>query len=167
MENQIPISTHILKTDYSKKGKLKTIITGWCIFLLIFGATRVPSVQIILLNIQSNLGRSVSWVYSSIDFIINGLAFVFIPMAIGTVLTIREKHLFQSINVYETGIGFINNNVETFQPYDKIQLSWWKMKQSFHIGCKELGIKENNYRFDEFTEPNLLYQNLETYSNIM
>jgi len=166
MENQAPISVHVLKSDYSMSGKLKSVIIGWCIFLVIFAVTRVPSVQMILLNIQSDLGRSVEWVGSAVNFILNGLVYIFIPMVIGTVITLMKKHPFQSINIYENGIGFINGEAERFQTYDKLNLSWGKMGQSFYIDCKELGIKGNDYGFGEFSQSDVLMNNLKRYSNI-
>ena len=164
MENREMISSHDLQSDYSIKGKLKRIIIGWCIFLVIFGVTRVPSLQAVLLDFESNLG--VEWVTSSINFIINGLIFVFIPMIIGTILTLRAKHSFKELCIYKEGIGFVENDGEKFALYNQIELSWGKMQESFYIGCKELEIKTNDYGFGEFSQPDVLMNNLKRYSNL-
>jgi len=166
MDNREVISVHDLQSDYSIKGKLKRIIIGWCVFLIIFGVTRLPSVQATLLNIQSDLGRSVEWVASAIDFILNGFIFISIPMIIGTILTLRQKHSFKELHIYKEGIGFVSNDGEKFAPYDKVELSWGKMQQSFDIGCKELEIKANDYGFKEFSQPDVLANNLKRYSSI-
>ena len=165
MESREVISKHDLKSDYSLKGKMKKIIIGWCIFLLIFGVTRVPSLQATLLNFAGNLG--VEWVTSSVNFIINGLIYVLIPMGIGTILTLRQKHSFKELRLYNDGIGFVGDEGEKFAHYDQIELSWGSMQQSFDIGCKDLGIKTNDYGFGEFSQPDVLEKNLRRYSNIM
>ena len=166
MEGREIISAHELKSDYSIKGKVKRIIIGWCIFLAIFGVTRLPGVQAMLLNIQSDLGRSVEWVASGIDFILKGFIFVAIPMVIGTILTLRQKHSFKVLRIYQDGIGFVGDEGEKFATYDKIELSWGSMQESFDIGCKELEIKTNDYGLGEFSQPDVLANHLKRYSKI-
>ena len=164
MENRELISSHDLQSDSSIKGKLKRIIIGWCIFLVIFGVTRIPSLQATLLNFESNLG--VEWVTNIVDFIINGFLFIAIPMILGTILTLRAKHSFKELRIYKEGIGFVGNDGEKFAPYNQIELSWGKMQESFYIGCKELEIKTNDYGFGEFTQSDVLMNNLKRHSNL-
>jgi len=40
------------------------------------------------------------------------------------------------------------------------------MQRSFYIGCKELEIKTNDYGLEEFSQPDVLANNLKRYSNI-
>ena len=164
MGSRVVISAHDLKTDYSLKGRLKGIILMWCIFLTIFGVTRLPNVQETLLNISENL--RVEWVTSSVNFFINGLVYVFIPVIIGTILGLREKRSFKELRMYEEGIGFVGEEGERFAPYDKIQLSWGKFQQSFYVECKELEIKSYDYGFGEFSQPDVLEKNLRRYSDL-
>ena len=167
MEERNLISTHTLQSDYSKKGKLKTIIIGWCIFLIIFIITKLPNVREILLNIQSSdTVQSVEWVESLVNFILNGLWVLFIPFVIGTVITLKKKHPFQSLNIYETGIGFVCDGKEKFSAYSNMKLSFGSMQQSVNITCKEAEIKGNEYGFGEFSQSDVLLNNLKRYSNI-
>jgi len=160
MEHSNLISTHILQSDYSMKGKLKSVLIAWCIFLIIFGITRVPATRVLLLNIQNDLGASVEWVDSTIRFILNGLWVFFIPLTIGTPLTLLKKHPFNTLRIYESGIGFVHDGNEQFKTYDKLSLSWGGLQQSFYIDCKDLAIKGISYGFGEFSQPEVLKSNL-------
>lgn len=149
-------SQHKLLTDYSKKGKIKTIIIGWVIFLTIYGVTRIPDVQHILIQYTSK---------STANFVIHGAKFVFIPMIIGTFFTYLEKHTFDELYIYDTGIGFINNktNTQKYADYADIDLSYGRLQQSFYIAAKTADVKNLEYAWKEFTQPDVLQKNLEHY----
>lgn len=151
------VSQHKLLTDYSKKAQIKKIILGWVIFLIILAVTRVPEVQIFIIK----------YAKSSANFIINGLKFVTIPMIIGTVVMYRNKQLFDELALYNTGIAFINtkSDFQCYVEYLDIALSYGKMQQSFYITAKEAGISMKEYAWSEFTQADVLRNNLERYGD--
>ena len=161
MEEKKLISTHDLQTDYSKKGKIKKIVIGWCVYLIILIIFKLPIVRETLLNIQGDLG-----IESHVKFLLNGLWVFLIPLLIGTVLTLREKQLFQLLKIYETGIGFVCEGEEKFSIYGNIELSFGKFQQSFYVASKEVGIKMREYGFQEFSQGDVLFNNLKRYSNL-
>lgn len=105
---------------------------------------------------------------SKTDFIINGLVFVFIPMAIGTIVTYREKHPFDALCIFNTGIGFVNtkNNTLQYADFKDIELSYGRMQQSFYIKSTSTNIKKHEYNWIEFDHPDVLRNNLERYGTV-
>jgi len=166
MENRSLVSTHILQSDYSKKGRIKGIIIGWAIFLVIFIISRLPNIQQVLQEVQVNWEQEVEWLGSTAKFIRNGLWVFFVPLTIGTILRLREKRPFQSLNLYKEGIGFICDGNERFCDYAEIEISLGSMAQSFYITCKSLGIKGTSYGFGEFSQSDVLKNNLRRFKAI-
>jgi hypothetical protein len=153
-KEKIKISNHTLKTDYSITGKLKTIIIGWGIYLFFLITTRIPEIQKILLQISS-----------SFSFLTNQFwYFICIPMGMGTIRTLMKKHPFTKINIYDTGVGFIDENgIEKYLEYSKIKINYVKRKQSFIMELQNETKIIFEYGWSEFSQPDVLRNNLERY----
>ena len=160
MEKQL-ISAHTLKTDYSMKGKIRTVIIGWVIYGALFGVTRMPSVQAAMLGFAENV--RVEWVTDVVSFVIDGLWFVVIPMVIGTLMTLLKKQTFDELRIYNEGLGFANSKTgeETYAAYASIHLSYGKLQDSFWVEAKEAGVKLTEFGWKEFAEPTVLRTGLE------
>ena len=163
MTEKEKISSHNLKSDYSLKGKLRTIIIGWLIFTVIFVLTRLPAVQEPIISFADKMG--VPWVSSAVNFIVNGLWVLLIPLCTGTVLTLLRKQTFDVLIIYTTGLGFFNSktNQEDYADFDQIRLSYGKMQQSFYVKAASADIKETEYSWGEFSQPDVLQNNLQRY----
>ncbi|MDR1136575.1 MAG: hypothetical protein LBL49_10470 [Clostridiales Family XIII bacterium] len=157
------ISMHKLTSDYSTRGKLKGIISGWVIFLLLFGITRIPAVQHAITQFSGSM--AVTWLTDMVNFIINGLWIIAIPLLVGTVLTITKKQVFDTLFIHDTGIGFFNSKsgIEHCAAYSDIKLSYGNMQKSFLLESKAASIKSTEYSWSEFTQPDILRNNLERY----
>ena len=167
MDNKELLSVHKLTSDYSLKGKLRPVIIGWIIFLAIFIVTRLPVVRQAVFQFAANFNHS--GLSSSSNFIFNGLWILFISMVIGTVIQLRKKHPFNELRLYSTGIGFVSadTGAERYAPYSGVRLSHGKMQQSICIAAPEAGVaKEAEYGWGEFTQPDVLRNNLERYTAI-
>lgn len=160
-------SKHDLKSDYSMKGKVRTLVIGWGIFLVLFVATRLSAVQAALFRLAE--GMNGTWLTGAVNFIVNGLWIVFIPMAVGTVVTLLKKQPFGTLTVYENGLGFMDEKTggEQFVLYDNIVLSYGKMRQSFYVTAPEAGVKMSEYGWSEFTQPEALQANLARFGRFM
>ncbi|MFV0362884.1 MAG: hypothetical protein ACK5LL_07325 [Suipraeoptans sp.] len=167
MEERMVISSHELLTDYSMKAKIKRVIVGWIIFLAIFGATRVPDVQLIMTDFADKM--QVSWLSSVIDFIIRGLWIGFIPMITGTFITLRTKQIFTHIAIYEEDLALVNRKLDTclYIPYGQVKLSYGRMQESFYMDFQDKNLKKMEYAWSEFTSSDVLRNNLERYGRMV
>jgi hypothetical protein len=151
------VSTHNLTSDYSIKGKLKTLIIGWIIYLIILIIPRITEVQNVLFKISKDFAFLTS----------NFWYFFMILMITGTIITLVKKHPFIKINIYNTGIGFIDKNgLEEYFDYEKIKLAYGKMRQSLTIELLEDKKTSYDYAWREFTQADVLKNNLERYSQL-
>lgn len=156
-------SEHQLLTDYSIKARIKSIVIVWIIFGIFVIITRLPILQTKMINFSDNMG--VDWVTSSINFIIKGIWIFFIPLFIGTIITIKKKIDISNIRLYNTGIGFINNEgIEEFISYSEMKLSYGSMQQSVFIEIRSKNINLNHdFAWKEFNEPDIFRNNLERF----
>lgn len=156
-------SEHQLLTDYSIKARIKSIVIVWIIFSIFVIITRLPILQTKMINFSDNMG--VDWVTSSINFIIKGIWIFFIPLFIGTIITIKKKIDISNIRLYNTGIGFINNKgIEEFISYSEMKLSYGSMQQSVFIEIRSKNINLNHdFAWKEFNEPDIFRNNLERF----
>jgi hypothetical protein len=150
------VSTHNLTSDYSIKGKLKDLIIGWTVYLVFMIVTGIPEIRNILLQTKS------------LAFLASNFWYFFaIPMIAGTIITLRKKHPFVKINIYNTGIGFMDKDgVEKYLDYGKIKLGYGKMQQSVTLELLEDKKTSYDYAWKEFTQCDVLRNNLERYSQI-
>ena len=157
------ISTHRLVSDHSIKGKMKSLITGWSIFLLILIVTQLPPVKSAMLRFSESV--DINWVTSAVNFVINYFWILGIAMISGTIVTLLKKSTFDTIRVYDTGIGFWDseNENERYADYSDIKLSYGKMRQSFWVEAKSISLKLTDYGWKEFSQPDVLQNNLERY----
>ncbi|MDR3314936.1 MAG: hypothetical protein LBS98_00415 [Coriobacteriales bacterium] len=157
------VSTHLLHTDYGAKGKLIRIVIEWVVFIAIFLVAKIPSVQSALLGFAESV--TVRWVTSSVGFVIGWFWVFIIPLLIGTIVTIVRKQTFNELRIYDTGIGFFNskNQTERFADYANIQLSLGKMQEGVWIESKAASVKLFEYGWREFSQPDVLRNNLERY----
>ncbi|MDR3240180.1 MAG: hypothetical protein LBT44_08865 [Clostridiales bacterium] len=157
------LSAHRLLSDYSAKGKLKTLITGWAIFIGILIVTKIPSVQNVMIEFSNSV--TVDWVTSSVKFLISGLGYVAVPMLIGTLMTVFKKQNFDEIRLYGTGIGFLNSKSqeEHYAAYSDVKFSYGKMRDSFWVESKAASIKSTEYGWREFAQPDILRGSIEKY----
>jgi hypothetical protein len=162
MDNE-KISVHKLVSDYSVKARLKKVIIGWIIFIFIYAGTRLHIVQDAMINFADKM--TVDWVTSVVGFIIKGLWLFLIPLVIGTVITFVKKQTFDELIIYTTGIGFGDkkNGEVQYVPYESIKLSYGKMQNSFWIETKVIPIKLTEYGWGEFSQPDVLKNNLQRY----
>ena len=154
------LSAHKLLTDYSLKGRLKTIGIGWAVFAVLFVLTRLPVIQTALLDLANSL--SVEWISGTVDFIISGLWVVIIPLAIGTVITLLKKIPFDELRIYDSGLGFYNSKTaeERFAPYAEADISHTKLRDGVWIEAKSIAISLTEYGWGEFSDSETLRQNL-------
>jgi hypothetical protein len=88
-------------------------------------------------------------------------------MITGTIITLRKKHPFVKINIYNTGIGFMDKDGgEKYLDYEKIKLGYGKMQQSVTLELLEDKKTSYDYAWKEFTQCDVLRNNLERYSQI-
>lgn len=160
MKKGIIVSTHTLAKGRDLKGRIKTLIIGWSIFIALFALSKYPPLQTSLLSFA--LKMSVPWVSSCVNFIVNGLWIVFIPMVIGTFITLFAKQPFDSIVIYEEGLGFLNSKTEKecYVPFSHIDLSIGKFNDSFWITAKDADLKNREYVWKEFSDSDTMSQNL-------
>jgi len=162
--DRVLMSSHKLLSDYSLKGKLKNIIIGWVIFLVLLGITRLPVVRDALTSFSKSV--TVDWVTSVVNFILNGFWVFGILLVIGTVVTLVKKQVFDEIRLYDTGVGFWDSHTgtERYAAYPDVKLSYGKMRQSFWVESKSAPIKLTEYAWTEFAQPDLLQANLVRYA---
>ena len=163
MNQKEKVSYHHLKSDYSVRGKIRTILIGWVIFVVIFILTRLPAIQEPIVNFAVKM--QVDWVSSAVNFIVNGLWIVFIPLCIGTIITLLKKQTFDGLVIYSSGLGFVDSKSgqERYVDFDKIHLSYGSMQQSFYVKAVSAEIKETQYGWDEFSQSDVLKNNLQRY----
>ncbi|MCP1103458.1 hypothetical protein M2454_002798 [Aequitasia blattaphilus] len=166
MNKGIILSTHTLTSDFTIRGRIKTIIIGWVIFLAIFALSKYPPLQKTLINFA--LKMNVPWVTSTVNFFVNGLWIIFIPMCTGTLITLFSKQTFDTILVYENGLGFLKSSAENecYIPYSQMKFSYGKSTASFWITAKEAQLRNRMFYWNNFTDGNLLETNLTTYTTI-
>ena len=167
MYDEIPtVSTHNLKTDYSIFGKLKTVIFGFVIFTAVFIACGLEPVREILFNFRDIF--NVSWVNSAVEFLTEGLWFVYIFLITGAVVTLLEKQAFTALEICDEGIKFINAKTgETkYADYGDIHIAYGKFQDSVIIESKKIGIKQKDYGWGEFTQSSVLRTNLVKYGGL-
>lgn len=101
----------------------------------------------------------------AVKFIIDGLWFIAIILLIGTVVTLVKKQTFDTIHIYDTGIGFFDskNEMERYALYSDIKLSYGKMKESFWVESKTASVKLTDYGWREFSQSDVLRNSLERY----
>jgi len=159
------VSEHRLVSDYSMKGRIKNVVIAWVVFFVLLGVTRIPAVQ----DAMTQFSRSVTvdWVTGAVDFIINGFWFLAIFVLIGTVVTLIRKQTFDTIRVYDTGIGFLDSKSgeERYADHSQVKFSHGQMQESFYVESKAAGVKMRNYGWGEFAQPDVLRNNLERYGN--
>jgi predicted exporter len=133
------------------------------VFLVLFGVTRIPVVQIAMVQFSDSM--DVNWVTDLVDFIVNGFWVLAIPVLIGTVVTLTRKPSFDVLNVYDTGIGFVDSKSqnERYAAYSDVELSYGRMHASFTVESKAASVKMANFGWQEFAESSLLRSNLERY----
>jgi len=165
--DRLLLSEHKLLTDYSKKGNFKSIITVWIVVLAIFAVSKIPAVQNSLTLFAES--ARVEWVTSSVNFFINGIWIVFIPMIIFSIINLMKKQDFDILRIYDSGLGFFDSKTqnEKFEEYNKIYLSYGSMQESFYIDAKSIGISStsNSYGCKEFEQSELLHSNLKKYAS--
>jgi hypothetical protein len=150
------VSTHNLTSDYNIKGKLRDLVIGWIIYLVFLIVTRIPEVKSVLLQT-----KSLSFLASNFWY------FFVIIMITSTIITLVKKHPFVKINIYNTGIGFVDKmGVEKYLDYGKVKLGDGKMQQSVTIELLEDKKTLYDYAWKEFTQSDVLKNNLERYSQI-
>ncbi len=144
-------SKHHLAKKYDLKGRIRTLLIGWTIFLIIFGITRYQPLQATLTSFA--LKMHVDWVSSCVNFIIHGFWVMFIPMITGTFMTLMAKQPFQEIRIYEAGLCFYNEKIgsEQFVPYERIVCSHGKRDGSFWLTVEDLQVKNRVYYWSDFT----------------
>lgn len=150
------VSSHNLKSDYSIKGKIKDLIIGWIIYLVFLFVTRIPEI--------SNLLRQTK----TFAFLASNFWYFFaVLMIAGTIITLLKKHFFVKINIYNTGMGFVDKDgMEKYFDYEKIKLFYGKMQESIIIELFEDKKISYTYAWKEFTQPDVLRNNLERYGTI-
>ena len=157
------VSTHKLTKDYSLKGKIKSVVIAWVVFLVVFGVTRMPDIQSMLLGFSASV--TVNWVTSIVNFIINGFWVFGIGLIIFTPYTLLKKQSFDEMRLYDTGIVFYNSKSkdERYAVYSDVRLSYGRLQESFHIESKVVGVKMAEYGWRDFSQSDVLRSNLERY----
>jgi hypothetical protein len=85
----------------------------------------------------------------------------------GTIITLRKKHPFANINIYNTGIGFIDKcGVEKYLDCGEIKIGYGKMRQSAALEFLDDRKTSFGYAWKEFTQADVLKNNLERCSQI-
>ncbi|MDR0501341.1 MAG: hypothetical protein LBG97_08915 [Coriobacteriales bacterium] len=150
------VSSHSLKSDYSIKGKIKDAIIGWVIYFAFLFVTRIPEISNLLLQTET------------FAFLTSDLWYFFaVFMIAGTIITLVKKHPFVKLNIYNTGVGFVDKGgIEKYLDYEKIELSYGKMQESITIELIEDKKTSYDYAWKEFTQPDILRNNLERYGTI-
>ena len=150
------VSTHTLTSDYSIRGKLKTLIIGWTIYLVFLFVRTLPLIQNLLIS------------NSSLKFLASNFWYFFAVLMIsGTIITLLKKHPYKKIYIYNTGIGFVNDKGdEKYLKYESIKLSYGKFKESIYIELLEDKKTTYEYAWKEFTGHDVLKNNLEKYGSI-
>ncbi|BDR54994.1 hypothetical protein KIMH_11050 [Bombiscardovia apis] len=156
------VSEHKLTSDYGFKGKLKGIIEYWVAGIAILGVTRVPQVQH---YIREYLSASMA------DFLIQGLLWIVpIFLVIGTIVTSLQKHTFNELRVYDTGIEFVKRDKgsqeqSAYADYPDITLSDGRGQSSFFVTAPKANVKMTQYDWSEFAGSDVLENNLRRYGN--
>ncbi|RBP97766.1 hypothetical protein CRD60_03945 [Bifidobacterium aemilianum] len=156
------VSTHTLTSDYSRKSKIKTIALYWVVGLVVLALLHIPQVEDV---IQEYCSRSFA------DFLING-SLIALPLflLIGSVVTFLQRHSFDELHLYNTGINFVNNRSDAqghdnYADYNDVELSYGNAQSSFFISAPKAGVKMTNYAWTEFTYPDVLENNLKRYGH--
>jgi hypothetical protein len=160
------MSVHRLLTDHRAKEKLKTalIAAGCAALLIILVLTRLSAVQDAPLQFKT--WAAANWAKSSARFIIIAAPWLcIIPVNIGIKIILRKRRALYKLRVYETGLGFLyaNSEGESYADFSKIKLRYGKMRESFYIEAPDISIKPSEYSWGEFTQPDVLQNNLERY----
>jgi len=161
--DHVLVSSHKLLSDYSLGGKLRAIFTGWAIFFVLFGITRLPVVRSALVRFRDAV--TVDWVTGVVNFILDGFWVFGIAAVITTIYTLVKKQAFDELRLYTTGVGFFTSqtNTEQYIAYPEVKFSYGKMQKSFWVESKP-AIKLTEYTWGEFTQPDLLRTNLVQYA---
>ncbi|SFG46302.1 hypothetical protein [Prevotella sp. KH2C16] len=162
-EKNLVSSHHLNRGSYEGIGKWKGVIQGWIVFLAIYLITRIPAVQGAMTGFAD--WAVADWVKSGVPFIINYWLWLGLPMLIGTVMVWRKKMPFTELRVYPDGIGFVINGRESFVPHEQVYFSYGSMHESLWIGCGVLGISRASHLWQDFSQPDVLENNLQRYAN--
>lgn len=158
------VSSHALDmTFYEGKGKWKSVIMGWAVFLVLYLVTRIPAVQQAMMGFAESM--RVDWVTSIVSFLISGLIWVGLVLAIGTVVIWRRKQPFSELRIYEDGIGFVMDGREQRVRHEQVYFHYGSMQASVWIACGALGISSANYPWAHFSQADVMEKNLERYAN--
>jgi len=161
--DHVLVSSHKLLSDHSLKGKVKSIVIGWIIFLVLYGITLLPAVRSALVRFRDAV--TVDWVTGVVNFILDGFWVFGIAAVISTIYTLVKKQTFDEMRLYTTGVGFFDSktNTERYIAYPEVKFSYGKMQKTFWVESKP-SIKMTEYTWGEFTQPDLLRTNLVQYA---
>jgi len=162
--DHVLVSSHKLLSDYSFKGKLRAVLIGWAVFLVLLVITWLPVVRNALIRFRDAV--TVDWVTNAVNFILGYFWIFGIVAIISTIVTLVKKQTFDEIRLYTTGAGFFDSatNTERYIAYPDIKFSYGKFQQSFWVESKPASIKLTEYTWKEFSQPDLLRSNLTQYA---
>lgn len=163
MEENLVSSHKLNMSAYEGWGKWKGVIGGWAVFLAVYLVTRIPAVQQAMTGFAESM--HVDWVTSTVNFLINGLIWLALALAIGTVMIWRRKQRFSEIRIYKDGIGFVTDGREQRVRHEQVRFSYGSMQASVFIECGVLGIPLADYQWKDFSQADVFRNNLERYAN--
>ncbi|MDR1014260.1 MAG: hypothetical protein LBL86_04695 [Coriobacteriales bacterium] len=134
------------------------------------GVTRLPAAQQAMVQFGGAMAVdldtvTIDWATAVVDFVIHGVWVFAVPLVVGTVLAVVRKQTFDTLNIYDTGIGFWDSKHGTlrYAPYSDIEFSYGKMQESFLVEAKTASVKLTEYVWKEFAQQDVLRSNLEQY----
>ena len=159
------ISKHKLIFDPYERRKVRILLWEWSVFVIILALTRISSVQSAMIRFSNSTRENL--LISFVDFIINGLPFATILLAVYTVAELWKKQTFNEIHLYDSGMTFFSNQTAEFHfvPYSEVQLARGKTEESFWIQSKTALVPLVKFEWQEYEKADLLLCTLEEYGN--
>jgi hypothetical protein len=167
------LSVHKLAGNYDAKRKYKTltatamtllfvIIAGVALSLLVI-LMATPEMRDVMIRLVDP--AEIGWGKIIVNFIISFGPIFIIVVPYRYRNAIIKKHRIEEMRIYVTGIGFVDREKgkEIYADYHAVKLSHGETQESFLIGSDTASIKSTEYRWQEFTHPDVLRNNLEQY----
>ena len=160
------VSKHVLDmSQYAGKGKWKGVVIVWTVVISILLATRFSFIQTEITDFAISV-CGVQGGTKNANFLINEFWVALIPLAIGTFILWRRKQSFSEIRIYENSIGFVLlDGKEHRVRHEQVYVHYGKYQKTFWIECAALGISNYYYYWDDFSNSEVLCDNLLHYAN--
>ncbi|MDR2114452.1 MAG: hypothetical protein LBO75_04145 [Bifidobacteriaceae bacterium] len=132
---------------------MRQVVTHWTIFLVLLAVTLLPPVRNILTEWRE--GATEKPVQFVLDMGLNfwwaGIAVVLSSWAI-----LRHRQIFESLRLYEDGLGLVQQGVERLVPWPEAKFTMGSLGESFHMEIRSVGLKQAHYSWTDFTQPSKL-----------